>query len=290
MNSKSNPYVYDVFKLVVAIVLLIIFVLLLLRVENKPSNAVAVVTQQVPVSTEVAAKDTPTLAVELKPSLLPALPPFPQSSIPLRYEATDNSLKNENGDSTYILDEKTNTWKPVLPKEMISELPQGAEVKEKDGGWYVLAADGSPLYAWDMKQLTWSAISPPTPMPSPTAIPTSAIVEDTPATQPENIATPTQSISLDGGVCPMPLPSRLAVGLKARVRTGLYLRSAAEIGKNIISTNPAQSIVEVVGGPVCTPHEEGAYLWWQVKTKSSATGWSAEGSLDGKTYFLEPLQ
>jgi hypothetical protein len=42
--------------------------------------------------------------------------------------------------------------------------------------------------------------------------------------------------------------------------------------------------VDVIGGPGCS----GGWVWWQIKTASGKTGWTAEG--DGKDYWLVPVK
>jgi hypothetical protein len=53
---------------------------------------------------------------------------------------------------------------------------------------------------------------------------------------------------------------------------------------------PTRTHVDIVAGPECVPHGDGAYLWWQVATADGHTGWSAEASLQGSFYFLEPTK
>jgi hypothetical protein len=36
------------------------------------------------------------------------------------------------------------------------------------------------------------------------------------------------------------------------------------------------------------PYWTGAYLWWQIRLPDGRVGWSAEGSLHGSFYFIEP--
>jgi hypothetical protein len=36
------------------------------------------------------------------------------------------------------------------------------------------------------------------------------------------------------------------------------------------------------------PYWTGAYLWWQIQLPDGNVGWSAEGSLHGSFYFMEP--
>ena len=79
------------------------------------------------------------------------------------------------------------------------------------------------------------------------------------------------------------------MGKQAQVAANLYERSAAGLDKPVLLTNLPGARLDVIGGPTCTPYGSGAYLWWNVKTAAGVTGWSAEASLDGKTYFLQPV-
>jgi hypothetical protein len=100
------------------------------------------------------------------------------------------------------------------------------------------------------------------------------------------VALPGQ-ISVD---CPLALKPRLKVGDTAKVTSNLNMRSSAGIGSKLILTNPAGTQLTIIGGPTCEPYQGGAYLWWQVQRSDEQTGWSAEGSLTGKFYFLEPMK
>jgi hypothetical protein len=134
---------------------------------------------------------------------------------------------------------------------------------------------------------------PASPTPEPTLTPTTvaatptatpAVTEATPA-EPEPVtATPAQN-----GSCDTSVPSRLTIGQKARLLQRLNLRMDASIQAPIIQTNPFNTQVEIIGGPVCTPVGSGAYLWWQIRLASGAEGWSAESALNQASYFLEPL-
>ena len=69
----------------------------------------------------------------------------------------------------------------------------------------------------------------------------------------------------------------------------LNLRENAGLDKQIIRVDFPNAKVEIIGGPVCTPYQEGAYLWWNVKSEDGVTGWSAEASLSKDFYFLQPI-
>jgi hypothetical protein len=117
------------------------------------------------------------------------------------------------------------------------------------------------------------------PSPTPTATgpePTTA-AETPPPTQVQNVS------------CNTSVPSRLAVGQKAQVVQRLNMRREASIDATIIQTNATKTQVEIIGGPVCTPVGDRAYLWWQIRLPGGAEGWSAESPLNEASYLLEPI-
>jgi hypothetical protein len=67
------------------------------------------------------------------------------------------------------------------------------------------------------------------------------------------------------------------------------MRDDAAIAAPILATNPTGTEVEIIGGPVCTPVGERAYLWWQIRLADGAEGWSAEMQLNEPSYLLEPI-
>jgi hypothetical protein len=68
------------------------------------------------------------------------------------------------------------------------------------------------------------------------------------------------------------------------------MRSQPFITAPILQTNPTNTQVEIIGGPICTPQGDRAYLWWQIRLPDGAEGWSAEAPLNEATYLLEPFQ
>lgn len=138
---------------------------------------------------------------------------------------------------------------------------------------------------------------PPTSTPTTVALsptPTSAATEQatidaptpTPTSAAPDAATPTPA---QNAACNTSMPSRLAVGQTARVVQRLNMRNDASIDATLIQTNPTNTQVEIIGGPVCTPVGDRAYLWWQIRLPDGAEGWSAETPLNDATYFLEPI-
>jgi hypothetical protein len=68
------------------------------------------------------------------------------------------------------------------------------------------------------------------------------------------------------------------------------MRSQPAISAPILQTNPTGTPVEIIGGPICTPINDRAYLWWQIRLANGAEGWSAESQLNETSYLLEPVQ
>jgi len=93
----------------------------------------------------------------------------------------------------------------------------------------------------------------------------------------------------EGSSCNTSAPSRLNAGQRARVILRLNMRSEPSITAPILQTNPANTEVEIIGGPTCTPVGKRAYLWWQIRLPDGAEGWSAEAQLNQPSYFLEPI-
>ena len=137
-------------------------------------------------------------------------------------------------------------------------------------------------------------LSAATPTEAPAT--TVATTTETPATSPEPTTAPAateapteapEQISVD---CPLALPTRLKVGDTVRVNSNLNMRVSAGIGSSLIRSNITGTQLTIIGGPVCEPYQDGAYLWWQVQRPDEESGWSAEGSSTELFYFLEPVE
>jgi hypothetical protein len=135
------------------------------------------------------------------------------------------------------------------------------------------------------------------PSLTPTVELTAAVDETTPTSTPaESLTTETPQAAIpasgseQGTSCNTSVPSRLSVGDTAQVVQRLNMRSDASITAPILQTNSVNTRVEIIGGPVCTPAGERAYLWWQIRLANGVEGWSAESPLNEATYLLEPIQ
>jgi hypothetical protein len=129
-----------------------------------------------------------------------------------------------------------------------------------------------------------STSTPTAVLPTPTTTP--IVTQASPAT-PEQ-ATPTQA-QAQSATCNTSVPSRLSVGQTARVLQRLNMRNEASIDAALLQTNPTNTQVEIIGGPVCTPVGDRAYQWWQIRLPDGKEGWSAESQLNSPSYFLEPI-
>lgn len=122
----------------------------------------------------------------------------------------------------------------------------------------------------------------PTATPSPSPTPTPVV---------ESTSTPAAQSPSTTSACESAAPrSRLQAGMNATILRRLNFRSSPGIRNNWLLTNIPGTNVEVVGGPECLPHVTGAYIWWQIKLSDGRIGWSAEGSIHGTFYFMEPMR
>ncbi len=148
--------------------------------------------------------------------------------------------------------------------------------------------------------VTAPATSPP-PSPTPTGAlaaiePTSspageqAVPTETEMVQATELFTAPPSTPAAPVDCPRAQPPRLSVGQKARVTANLNLRSEAGMENPVINVSLPGTVLEITGGPVCLPYQDGAYLWWNVSYSDGQSGWSAEAALYEDFYFLEPVQ
>jgi len=162
-------------------------------------------------------------------------------------------------------------------------------------------SDAPPLSTPTSDSVSQATISPtaassPTPAPTetqqplPTDMPTKV-----PSPTPTATNTPDTSSSdettADISTCEEIAKSQLQIGMTAKTNQRLNFRSSPEIKSNRVLTHSSGSQVEVIGGPVCTRYlDGGAYLWWQLELPNGLVGWSAEASIFGNYYFMEPAE
>ena len=133
-----------------------------------------------------------------------------------------------------------------------------------------------------------ATLTPTSNAATPSSAPPTATAVSTAAETATSVVTPTTTTA-DNPSCNTSVPSRLRMGQTARIVQRLNMRDAASITAPVLTTNPVDARVEIIGGPVCTPVGDGAYLWWQIRLANRAEGWSAESPLNEATYLLEPV-
>lgn len=207
------------------------------------------------------------------------LPEFPALDLDLKLDKDGKALLDSQGKKLFDLSADGKAWQPFIPADILSGLPEGYTLAMNASGvWEVKDAEGNILFTWDPTSFKWN----PVQVAEAPAVPAETPV---PATTGETPAAP-----VDDGSCLAPAPARLEVGKTARILTNLNMRSDPLIANNILVTNLAGEILKILGGPVCVPHEDSAYRWWQVENAAGTSGWSAENFLYGEGYFLEPVQ
>ncbi|GAB4504538.1 MAG: hypothetical protein Fur0043_15320 [Anaerolineales bacterium] len=268
MNAPLSTRNYDVFKLIVALILLALLLVFLFsgKPAHPPTPPAATEAIKQETSTPPTATLQPTATVTSLPAgtetapATPTLPDFPASSQTLSLDAANQHLLAPDGSPVYALNAEATQWIPVIPDDLSATLPEGYTLAQSASNhWEIHAKEsGDVLLVWDPDVFTWQ--------------------------------TPAESAPLTAEPdCPLALPPRLQTGKQARVITNLNMRSSPGIQNNWILTNPRGTILNVIGGPVCTPYEGGAFLWWEVTNPAGNTGWSAEARQQGYYYYLEPL-
>lgn len=169
---------------------------------------------------------------------------------------------------------------------VVPQAPAGAIASPNTSA--IPATAAPPTQTLSAAILTDTAVPSPSPAAQATSTPTTVPTEATTpvATEAAAEATATQAQT---ATCNTSVPSRLSVGQTARVLQRLNMRAEASIDANLIQTNPTNTQVEIIGGPVCTPIGGRAYQWWQIRLQDGKEGWSAESQLNSASYFLEPI-
>ena len=222
MEPSTRATGYDLFKLIVAILLLILFLLLSWRQAPR---------------TAIPQSESPTFT--------PPASTGTQSSMPGAASATSSPQA---------------ALTSITPAEAANSIP---------------SATGT-----NTPPPTSAPSDTPAPLPSPTDSP---VIEST--------GTPIAGVPSIVDVCEAATSrSRVQTGRNATILRRLNFRSSAGIRNNWLLTNIPGTKVEVVGGPECIPHHTGAYLWWQIRLPDGRIGWSAEASLHGSFYFMEPMK
>ncbi len=98
-----------------------------------------------------------TLPIEEKVSLLPeGLPELPLSNNPLTYNFSTGLLEDPFEQAVYRLSPSGDTWFPIIPDWVLTQIPQNSlPEKSEDGNWVLLLEDGTVGFTWQPDVLLW---------------------------------------------------------------------------------------------------------------------------------------
>ena len=176
----------------------------------------------------------------------------------------------------------------VPPGEEVTSVPPTAGVVVSSMATETFTASAMPATVASTATITQIAPTQTIPAAMATEIVSTPEASATPAAT-TSVTEQTTHTPEGEASCNTSVPSRLAVGQKARVVQRLNMRFDSSITATIIQTNPTGTQVDIIGGPVCTQVGDTAYLWWQIRLPNGAEGWSAESQLNERSYLLEPI-
>ncbi|MBT3313094.1 MAG: SH3 domain-containing protein [Anaerolineae bacterium] len=260
MNANRRFIPYDGFKLLIAIILLLIIIGLWMTSTDGRGAPVPMADSEN--MEETVAEPQPTQEPIPTPQPEVELPPFPEPSEGLSYDEESGFIVNAEGKALYQLNEDGTGWVPVIPDEMKS-----MQISSEDGfSWSLGDADGAK-YTWDAASHSW------------VEVPQEEIAEE-----------PAQEETATVTACEGASPPQLSSGGEAEVLSNVNFRSSPGIGDNWIATLQTGSRLKVLGETACLPHGSGAYLWWQLEREDGTIGWTAEAPLSGTSYFIQPVE
>ena len=269
---KRGIIPYDGFKLVIALLLLLVIFLIgraVVKSEVSPPSTTAEILETPEPTEETTLEEEPTAAIEATPTPTEEIAleeeptpeiellPFPELSDGLSYDVESGFLLSGDGLPIYVLDEYGTDWIPVIPNDL-GELELSSN---EENEWVLLDDNGEPKYYWDFASHSWVEI-------------------------PQE-----QSEEVEVLPCGDTLPPRLIPGESAKVFVRLNFRSSPGISReNWITTLRPGTQLKVLGETFCTEYNHGSYLWWYLEREDGTRGWSAEAPINGSYYFLEPVE
>ena len=288
MDSSRRVARYDLFKLIVAVLLLTLFFLLnrggmpqsptlISTVISSPSTLTAaganppgVNSTALPGSSTMTSPASATVPIhtptptKLSESTVASLPASTETSV-VRFTPTATKLPEPT---------RISLASPTHTLTMTS----------------IVASPLSPFPSATIANISTLTVTPfpsptetnligptPTPLPSPTSTSVST-----------STSTPTSVTPVASACDAAASRSHLTPGTNAMILRRLNFRSSPGIRDNWLLTNLPGTKVEVMAGPECLPQFRGAYVWWQIKLPNGQVGWSAEAPQYGSFYFMEP--
>ena len=265
MNAKPRFIPYDGFKLIVAIILLVIIIGLWMTSTNGQGAPVPMADSENMEESVAEPESTQEPAPTPQPEPVEAemeLPALPEPSEGLSYDKESGFVLNAEGKALYQLDEDGTGWVPVIPDDMKS-----MQISSEDGSSWSLSDDESTKYTWDAASHSW------------VEIPQEEVAEE-----------PAQEETTTVAACEGASPPQLSPGGEAEVLSNVNFRSSPGIGDNWLATLQTGSRLKVLSETTCLPHGSGAYLWWQLEREDGTIGWTAEAPISGTTYFIQPVE
>ncbi|MCP4139789.1 MAG: SH3 domain-containing protein [Chloroflexi bacterium] len=159
MSENRRFIPYDWFKLLIAIILLLIIIGLWITSPKGRSEAVAMTetenVEEVVAEPEAVEESQPTPESEESEAVEAEmeLPPLPEAGEGLSYDAESGFLLDSKGNAIYELNEDGTGWLPVIPDDMA-----GMQLSSGDDGKWYLDGDKGEKYVWDAASNSWVAI------------------------------------------------------------------------------------------------------------------------------------
>ena len=264
MNKKRGFIPYDGFKLIVAIILLLIIIGLWMTFSAgrgaPPVTDVAEAVIAKPTATKEIAPTLEPMPVVEEEEVVEELPLLPEPSEGLSYDVESGFVVNADGEALYSLNEAGTGWVPIVPDDM-NMMQLSSDGKD---GW-TLGDDDGIKYTWDFATHSW------------VEVPQEEVVEE-----------PAEAEVIPE--CVGASPPQLSTGGETEVVSNVNFRSSPGISDNWLATLQVGSRLKVLGNPTCLPHGNGAYLWWQLEREDGSTGWTAEAPISGTNYFIAPAE
>jgi uncharacterized protein (TIGR03663 family) len=92
------------------------------------------------------------------PTTIPStvLPIYPPSNVTLGYNAETGMLYTPDGLAVYVLDPAAGQWVPIVPLDIMSQLPAGTlPVKDSTNIWTLYDANQTAVFRWDYASMQW---------------------------------------------------------------------------------------------------------------------------------------
>ena len=274
MDTSTRATGYDLFKLIVALLLLMLF-LLLWRRGSQPLSPAPTTASLTPSVTRAA---NPIGIVETQTIASHTSTPRPSPRPTENFETMSTiqpSLTTTSQDASTPMTLTSPTATAIV--EATATIQSASTPTPPPSPSATMTVEVIPTTK-PSATVTIQNVSSPTPLPSPTGTAT-AKASPTPVEATRSVRTACETATER---------SRLQIGRNATILRRLNLRSSPGIQHNWLRTNLPGTQVEVVAGPECVPHLWGAYMWWQIRLPNGEIGWSAEGSIHGTFYFMAP--